>query len=48
MSCQMSSLRIKPNCKKKKEQGKIPCSFVFLWYAQDKEKTQPNHSFVTK
>ena len=21
---------------------------MFLWYAQNKEKTQPNHSFVTK
>jgi len=32
----------------KKEQGIFPCSFVFLWCAQYKEKTQPNHSFVTK
>ena len=31
-----------------KRARKIPCSFVFLWYAQNKEKTQPNHSFVTK
>ena len=34
--------------KVEKEQGKNPCSFVFLWCVQDKEKTQPNHSFVTK